>query len=229
MKKIVIFFCTIFLLIGTVQGQKRFEKMYLKKREFADKVANLRQKFSKNKVIPERIELASLVALSYFPELQDEHIEFRFKRISSTMKAQPHPSFIFDKNNNRRYVVYLSTKNAAYETLTIGELSFNALVGWIGHELSHISDFTTKSKWAIMTTGLKYTSQKKKREYERSIDIMTIEHGLGYALYEGMEYVYGHKKLSKSYKKNLQENYLSLDEILTYIQHYEKKKGGIDG
>ena len=205
----------------TTAQSSNFKNKYFKRSQFKEKKETLRQRFAKNKIIPKKIELATLVALSHYPELAKEHIVFKFRKISSTMKAQPRLNFIFKKREKRKYVVFINTETDLSTGLALENLSFNALVGWIGHELGHIADYVNKSNWRVVRTGLGYLSKKYISKYEKSIDTITIQHGLGYALYEGMEYVYQSKRLSKTYKQNLIENYLSLSEIAQQIEKYE--------
>jgi hypothetical protein len=224
-KILVLSFLAIFLTSSLFGQRNIFEKKYFHKSQFKEKVENLRKRFSKNKTIPKKVELAALVALSHYPELATERIIFKFEKISTTMKAQPKWSFLFKKKENRQYIVYLNSKADKSTGLALEDLSFNALVGWIGHELGHLVDFTAKSNWKIIKTGTFYFSKKKKAEYERSIDLITINHGLGHALYEGMEYVYENENLSDEYRKNLIDNYLSLQEIISQIEKYESTQG----
>ena len=114
---------------------------------------------------------------------------------------------LFKKKENRQYIVYLNSKTDKSTGLALEDLSFNALVGWIGHELGHLVDFTQKSNWKVIKTGSYYFSKKKKANYERSIDLITINHGLGYALYEGMQFVYENENMSDDYRENLMDNY----------------------
>lgn len=218
---LILFFLAIFLTSSAVGQRNIFEKKYFDKSQFQEKVEHLRKRFSNNKTIPKKVELAALVALSHYPELATERIIFKFQKISTTMKAQPKWNFLLKKKKNRQYIVYLNSETDKSTGLALEDLSFNALVGWIGHELGHLVDFTTKSNCKVVKTGTFYFSKKKKAKYERSIDLITINHGLGYALYEGMEYVYENKNMSDEYRENLIDNYLSLQEIISQIEKYE--------
>ncbi len=62
-----------------------------------------------DKIIPESIQAEAEKALSYFPELANTPIQFRFKdRIKkSTMQAQPLLSSFFKSREHRQYVILL--------------------------------------------------------------------------------------------------------------------------
>ena len=61
----------------------------------------------------------------------------------------------------------------------------NAKVGLLGHELAHIECYEEKSNFDLLVTGLKYLlSEKFKHEFEIDTDKRTIDHGLGWQLYD---------------------------------------------
>jgi len=184
-------------------------------------VEEFRAKFSHNKIIPIDIEMECLVALSYYPELKDALIEFRWKdNLKSTMRMIP-TSFSFFFKSKIKYIIYMNL-NASETKLKINELSFNAKVGWLGHELSHVTQCHKKKKSEIAALGLKLISKKFIAKHERKTDIITIKHDLGYALYEGSYYVFNNSNVSKKYLSHLKKNYLNPEDILYWIQQYKK-------
>ena len=66
----------------------------------------------KNKEIPERISHEIKTALSYYPELAETPIAFRFKRDikKSTMQAQPAFKSLLKSRKKRSYVIFISKK-----------------------------------------------------------------------------------------------------------------------
>jgi hypothetical protein len=200
-----------------------FDSLYLKETDFAHQIDSLKTKFGKNKIIPAEIELECLVALSYYPELVDAHVEFLWNdKISSTMKMMPTiKSFFFHKK--LKYVVHMN-KSAASTNLNINDLSFNAKVGWIGHELGHVLQCVEKSRLGVLMIGIRHSSKKFITKHERETDIITIQHGLGYALYEGMHFTFNRPNIHPKYLEGLKKNYLSLDEILLWITKTKKTK-----
>src|SRR5690606_12051947 len=65
-----------------------------------------------NKIIPESIKKEVIEALTFFPELYDTAIEFKFKNNikKSTMQAQPRFASFFKAKENREYVILISRK-----------------------------------------------------------------------------------------------------------------------
>ena len=66
--------------------------------------------------------------------------------------------------------------------ILLKNMDFNAQVGVIGHELSHISDFISKNSFGLMRVGVGNLSQKFLDRFEYRTDSICIAHGLGYQL-----------------------------------------------
>jgi hypothetical protein len=219
MKKIL-FLIGLMLMQHPLFSNSDYDSLYLKEKDFIAQLESLKSQFGKNKILPTELELECLVALSYFPELANVSIEFKWNNnLKSTMKMMPSiTSFFFRKK--MKYVVHIN-QNATYTNLSLQELTFNAKVGWLGHELGHVIQCTQKSRMGVLWMGISQVSKKFVRKHERETDMITIEHGLGYALYEGMHYTFNQPDIHPNYIKGLKENYLSLEEILEEVKKVE--------
>ena len=97
----------------------------------------------KNKTIPERYRKQILVALSYFPELAEAHIQFRIKHTYTPLASRPSWFGIFQKHKYRKYMITISDSSSSLLTpILLQQMEFNAQVGVLGHELSHVADFS---------------------------------------------------------------------------------------
>jgi hypothetical protein len=134
MKPILLFLICCSLLLR-LDGQESYQEFYLKKEFFEDKLSELKKEFGNKKTIPPELELECLAALSFYPELKNKPIEFRLGAIKTTMLARPELNFIFRSKKKRKYVVIISYPDNKKTNLNWETLSFNSLVGWIGHEL----------------------------------------------------------------------------------------------
>jgi hypothetical protein len=210
------FSCFCFLISIVSHSQDVFTN-YLLKEDYAGKIDELRNDFGFNKSIPKEIELECLTALSYYPKLKNISIIFKFGKISSTMVSRPKPGSIFRNNNKREYQVIIRKKGTSKKGLEWSELSFNSLVGWIGHELAHIINYHHRAFGGILFMGMRYAFPQFRRRMERFTDQLTIKNDLGYALYEGTEYTLNSANISESYKKRIKKFYLSPAEIKKYI------------
>ena len=79
---------------------------------------SLEAEFSKNKEIPEGIEVATLYALSFYPELKNTIIKFKEKRIKTTLNVRTLPAcckplhFVLQRSQNMYCrILYLKPNN----------------------------------------------------------------------------------------------------------------------
>ena len=140
----------------------------------------IEKQFSKNKIIPLKYQKPILIALSHYPELADAHIEFKLTNSKTPLMARPSVWSTFVNAKHRRYIISISEKTSgAFEPIFLRNLSFEAQIGVLGHELSHISDF--HSRWGIYYLKLLFmqlsSSSLDKMEYDT--DVRAIKHGLG--------------------------------------------------
>lgn len=166
----------------------------------------------------ERLKLAFYVALSHYPELHHKKISLKLKSIKSTMQAQPSPNFIVKLKNKRGYSIFVNN-NPNLTGLNYMELSFNGLVGWIGHEFAHLIDYSSMNNRELLGFITAYIFDKRTmRRTERNADRETIKRGLGAQLLDGVAFFEKNKKVSKRYRKRKQKNYLSEEEIIVDIK-----------
>jgi len=221
MKKTLLLILLILPLSLSLFPQDTITANYLRKKDFAEKYSELKTLYGQEKSFPSDIELECLVALSHFPELSDTDIEFVYKkfRFTATMKTKPKNNFVFRRKNTRKYVIHINNNQGKKQGVNISNLSFNALVGLIAHELSHIVDYSDRSMFSILYVGIRYITFKKYvKRTERQTDITAIEHGLGYSLYEFKDHLMNSPETSEKYKNKQAKYYLSPDEVLEYIQ-----------
>lgn len=174
-------------------------------------------KFGKNKTIPEEYAAPILQTLSYFPELSDTKIVFKKSRIKTTMSARPTiASVLFKHRSKRTYVIRINTTKKD-SIVTIDKVPFNAKIGLVGHELSHIVDYSEKGIWGIFKRLISYTNAKSKSKFEDEIDRMTIERGLGWQLYDWAYYVLYKSDATSSYKSFKEKIYMSPSTIKKII------------
>jgi len=193
-----------------------FEKE-LRLQDFAARIPEFQQVYGKNKVIPFQLKDVVLTTLSFYPELANTHIIFEYKPINVTMNARPCMDNILKTRQNRVYRVILNNNQGEHKGLPIEKLSFNIMVGWIGHEFAHLVQYEKMSNLQIITFFFSYLlSDEYFRDTERYTDYLAIKHGLAYPLYAGVEYLLNSSDVSEEYKKKIKDNYLSLAEIHYY-------------
>ncbi|MGI0107679.1 hypothetical protein [Salinimicrobium sp. WS361] len=171
-----------------------------------------------NKIIPRTILEEAKIALSFYPELEDIEIEFRYKSNmkNAFMQAQPKLGNLFKGKKNRSYYVLMSNKFLIEnEKFSMAEVPSEVLIGWLGHELGHIGDYRDKSAMELLIFGTRYvTSDDFIRKAERTADTYAVNRGMGNYIFATKDFILNHSSLSDSYKKRKARLYLSPEAIL---------------
>lgn len=183
--------------------------------------------YQENKIIPESILSEAKIALSYYPELKDVEIEFKFKDDikKSFMQAQPNKSNLFKGKNDRTYNIYMSSRFVIEEEeFSMADIPSDVLIGWLGHELGHIMDYRDKSAMGLVIFGIRYiTSDKYIKEAERAADTFAVNSGMSDYILATKNFILNHSHLSESYKARIARLYLSPEEILVLVNELEEK------
>ena len=147
-------------------------------------IDSLRPVFGNFKQIPKQFEAPILVALSHYPQLRNVPIHFTLRQQTPTPhRSQPYKGSLILPWKERSYFINISDNVATHLTPTLlKNLSFDAQVGVIGHELAHTIDYMDNSAWQIVTEGIRYALTSFRQTFEHRADSIAIEHGLGYQL-----------------------------------------------
>jgi len=148
------------------------------------------EQFENGKSLPESIKPQVLTALSFYPELKDVRIVFRFRETKTPLTSRPQLWSVLKKKKNRTYVITISTSSK--ETLSLilfHNLPYNAQIGVIGHELGHVVHYNQLSSMQIIGLGFKLLGSDATDAFEYNTDLTTINHGLGYQLLAWSTYV----------------------------------------
>jgi hypothetical protein len=175
---------SIFIALASVGFTQTPKKFFNPEDIDSTKYAQLLAEYGKNKILPQGFEKQTLLALSFFPELKEIAIEFRIKKKHSPLLARPKiASAIFNPGKNRKYLIIISNKTLPYmERILLKNLSFNAQVGVLGHELSHISYFVKHSRLVLLKVAFGNLSRPYMDRLEYKTDGIAIDHGLGWQL-----------------------------------------------
>lgn len=167
--------------------------------------------------IPENLKASYLKALAFYPELKNQRIRFKETSIKTTLNVRPTlGSILFNNKNNRVYVVRINN-SAEKEEILIDDIPFNARVGLFGHELAHIIDYKSLNAFQVMGRGIGYNLPGYRESYEKYIDKITVENGLGWELYEWATYIQDHPEVPMSYKLFKKKFYMQDKDILEAI------------
>ena len=181
------------------------EKMFEHNRD------SMKANFGLNKTLPKKYELASLIALSYYPELRSTPISFVVKKLNSTMAARPAGIQFLRPKGKRKYKVLLNNINPE---VPLDSASFNAKVGIIGHEFAHIVDYESKSTVQLICNAFGYANKKFRAKFERSTDQRTIDHGLFWQCFDFSSFVFNYHKANTRYLEYKRKYYMAPEEII---------------
>ncbi len=174
-----------------------------------------------NKIIPESIHDEVVVALSHYPELFNTAIEFKFKDNikKSTMQAQPRFSSFFNAKENREYVIKISRQiQIDDEEFTITDIPSDVLIGWIGHELGHVVDYSDRTNLGMLIFGINYLfSSQYIRDAERTADTYAVAHGMGDYILKTKDFILENADISEKYKERIRRLYISTEEVMDLI------------
>ncbi len=192
-------FTFFILLIGELQAQKAAYKTY-----------------------PNEVQESILHALSFFPELDDYSIEFKFRKSlkNRVMQAQPKIKTFFRSKEKRHYKITMS-KNLVMKdtTMTLDQLPLEILVGWFAHELGHIMDYKDRSAGNLLGFAIKYlTSKPFIKHSELRADALAADNGCAKHLIRTKKFILFDSRFSKEYKAKIKELYPSPEEITAMLQ-----------
>ncbi|MBN8676082.1 MAG: hypothetical protein J0L56_18265 [Chitinophagales bacterium] len=178
------FVLIVFLLLKSLTGSSQLPQKEFRKEKYPhSEYAILREIAGSNKIIPPVFEQQILVTLSFFPELTGTAIEFRIRHAHTPLSTRPSWLSIFKKKNKRHYIISISDSSThSLSPILFKNLDFNAQVGVLGHELSHVADFMNQSSYGMLRIGLGNLSRKFLDKFEYKTDSICIAHGLGYQL-----------------------------------------------
>jgi len=197
-------------------------------------LVDLRTQYGNAKTIPVKYEKQILLALSYFPELINIEIEFRLKNQPTPLTSRPQLGSMLRNAKKRHYIVTISGKNdSGFEPILFHNLGFNAQIGVLGHELSHVSEFTTKSFGGMAKIAFSELLSKRNVDlFESNTDRNCIRHGLGYQLLDWsitvreklkIEYWRGVGNMHLQEKSERYLNPADITKIMAGMELYEKQ------
>jgi len=155
--------------------------------------------------------------LAFFPELKETAIKFKFQKLSTTLNARPSiASLLFKRRENRTYIVRINSSKRD-SSINLSQVSYNAQIGVLAHEFSHFIDYSEKGVWGIFKRLLSYTNKQSKAKFEKEIDQLTIDRGLGWQLHDWAHTVLYDSNACYKYRKLKREVYLTPGSIKEYI------------
>lgn len=165
-------------LFGLVYGQTPKQK-YLPE----DFVLSQYESFVFKKKFPKEIEAQVLTALSYYPQLRDTRIKFRFRKRKTPLTSRPRVLHVFLPKKWRTHVITISSKTTeSFAPILFSKLPYNAQIGVLGHEIAHVLEYKSQTTFQLIGLGFKIGKPSFVDQFEFDTDARTIANGLGYQL-----------------------------------------------
>ncbi|XLS30566.1 hypothetical protein ACJD0Z_07005 [Flavobacteriaceae bacterium M23B6Z8] len=172
--------------------------------------------------IPEAIKKEAEKALSFYPQLKNTPIIFKFKKeiAKSTMQAQPVWQTLFYSKKKRRYIILISEKfKIDGKTFYTKDAPFDVLVGWLGHELGHVMDYKERSSLNLIFFGARYIFlQQHIKKAERTADVYAINQGMEKYIMATKDFILNQAGLSSTYLERIKKYYLSPEDIMQLVK-----------
>jgi len=182
-------FIVLFVITIDTWGQQPVQSFDASVFTKEDSILLVKMYGTNKKIIP-RFALPTLIALSYFPELKNTKIHFVFKDAYSPLRTVPDLLGIWRKGNKRSYTITISDSSILkLQNILLPFMNFNAKTGVLGHELSHVSDFSRMNLLQLTLSGIRHISSHYIDRFEYRTDGICIAHGLGYQLLEWSKFV----------------------------------------
>jgi len=178
--------CLIAYMVFILQAGFSQQVIHVSLDEYIESVDfdRLRQEYGKFKEIPSEYEKSVLVALSYYPELKDIRIRVVLRDKKSPLLTRPELfSALFRQPHKRTYLIVISRDTEKYlKHIEFSKLNLNAQIGVLGHELTHVVDFSQRGSLGLLGISWGNLSSKWIDRFEFETDRKTIDHGLGFQL-----------------------------------------------
>ncbi len=175
---------------------------------------------TQNKIIPSDYNDLIRLTLCYYPELKDTKIKFRIRKRLAPLSARPALWGIFT-SKNRTYLITISNGTLEeFRPILLENLSLNAQIGVIGHELAHIAEYNSKKGFFFIQLALRHFNQKQIDRFEYDTDYRCIEHLLAYQLLAWSTEVRIKLKSSQwgGTKRPMKERYMNPETIQNVIK-----------
>lgn len=214
--------CFVVLAAFSIAQDSNEAAVLMIESEAVSELESLKSRFSINKDVDSSIELAFYTAISFMPDdLSYTRIRVKNAKINTSLSARPTVlSLLFRRKEKRRYVIRIND-NVKGTIPLFKDASFNAKVGVLGHEISHIVDYNRRSFGGVVNRLFDYSSNERKAAYEQEIDSMTIWSGLGWQLKDWMAFVQDSPIATEEYKEFKRDIYYTEPEIEGKIEEFE--------
>ena len=160
----------------SAQTTIKFPKYY-DEAVYAPKIDSLRELYGKNLSFKfeKKLELAALLALSHYPELQQRKVKMVIRDVKGEPVEASFSPFNFIKPRKKKVYKIIIQEGSFMERLDL-----NKQVAALGHEMAHFVQYEQRGYMGTLFMLLGYVmSDKKRMRFEKAADKLAIDHQLG--------------------------------------------------
>ena len=171
------FLLTLLLLSTRLIGQFQSPLHAYDSSEYTHKLDSLRAAFGRKVSYKNssQLELATLLALSHYPHLQNRRLKVIIKNVNGAPVEASFSPFNFVLPSKQKVYKIIIQENSFIE-----RLSLNKQVAALGHEMAHFIQYEESGYFPTLLGLLRYVSSDAYRiNFEKSADRIAVEHGLG--------------------------------------------------
>jgi hypothetical protein len=173
----------------------------------------------------ETIEKQLALILPKYPEISAQNIVVRKRKQLIPLTSVPSAWNMFRQKRNWKYNINLSTESSfsKLNKIIYDSLSYNAQLGVLAHEISHVADFQTHSRWYLLEILFGHLSKKKMDRFEFETDHIAIKHGFGRYLKvwsAEVQQKFNPTKIETDTERPQNERYMSPATIEKYLLQY---------
>uniref|UniRef100_UPI004047FD4E hypothetical protein n=2 Tax=Roseivirga sp. TaxID=1964215 RepID=UPI004047FD4E len=176
--------CVFLMLANSVtiaQTANDFPKSY-SQAEYSLQLDSLRNLYGQkiNYQNASQMELATLLAVSHYPLLQNRKIKVIIKKVKGAPVEASFSPFNFIKPRKRKIYKIIINENSFME-----RLSLNNQIAALGHEMAHFIQYEERGYFGTLFGLLRYVSSDKYRiAFEKKADKIAMDHGLGPLMFD---------------------------------------------
>ncbi len=230
LKTVIQLFSILMLLLFRINAISQSNFSNTEKGPAGKDINELKELYGHNKVYPAVFEDQILTALSFYPELKDHRIDFQLRKGYAPLSSRPTYGGLFRSAKKRKYKVFISTGSGKmWDSIILKYAPFDAGIGVLGHELSHVLNFSRMSGLSLTWLGVSHVSKNYMNRFEYLTDSLCIEQGMGDYLLAMS--IHARKTFGapdpeelqvKGEKGNYKERYMSPSTIRLYMDDSKK-------
>lgn len=161
-------------------------------------------------------------ASALYPQVSGLKVLVKHASIKTTLTCRPRMlSALLNRRAKRSYIITINN-NVGTNGLCYDSIPSPARRGLWAHELAHVADYNGVGVIGLLIRAYRYTGKRTKERFEKSIDMLCINHGAGHELWQWSIWVIEASPAPDWYKSYKKQFYLEPHEILDLMNYSQE-------